>query len=112
MVHRDLKLENILITAGGDPLNIQVTDFGLAHKKQKGFAEEEERMLDGTCGTLLYMAPEVLENKLAYSDHCDVWSLGVILYELLVCACTCAREQARSSMHQSAVWVGGAVVYV
>ena len=82
MVHRDLKLENILITAGSDPLDIQVTDFGLAHKKQKGFAGEEDRTLDGTCGTLLYMAPEVLENKLTYSDHCDVWSLGVILYEL------------------------------
>lgn len=82
MVHRDLKLENILITAGSDPLDIQVTDFGLAHKKQKGFAGGEDRMLDGTCGTLLYMAPEVLENKLTYSDHCDVWSLGVILYEL------------------------------
>ena len=42
-----------------------------------------QRMLDGTCGTLLYMAPEVLENKLVYSNLCDVWSLGVIMYELL-----------------------------
>ena len=41
-----------------------------------------QRMLDGTCGTLLYMAPEVLENKLVYSNLCDVWSLGVIMYEL------------------------------
>lgn len=107
MVHRDLKLENILITAGGDPLNIQVTDFGLAHKKQKGFAEEEERMLDGTCGTLLYMAPEVLENKLAYSDHCDVWSLGVILYELLVCACTCVCVRVSEIQYASVCCVGG-----
>jgi serine/threonine kinase 33 len=82
MVHRDLKLENILVT-GDDPLNVKITDFGLAYQMQKGLPGEDGHTLDGTCGTLLYMAPEVLENKLAYSDHCDVWSLGVIMYEIL-----------------------------
>ena len=69
---------------GDDPLNVKITDFGLAYKMQKGLPGEDGHTLDGTCGTLLYMAPEVLENKLAYSDHCDVWSLGVIMYQMYV----------------------------
>ncbi|XP_014638234.1 PREDICTED: serine/threonine-protein kinase 33 [Ceratotherium simum simum] len=84
IVHRDLKLENIMvkssfIDANNEMnLNIKVTDFGLAVKKQ-GWGEA---MLQTTCGTPIYMAPEVI-NAHDYSQQCDIWSIGVIMYILL-----------------------------
>ncbi|XP_040266253.1 serine/threonine-protein kinase 33 [Bufo bufo] len=85
IVHRDLKLENILVQSeeaaeGGEmKLNIKVTDFGLA--VQKG-GVGSENLLQATCGTPIYMAPEVI-NAHAYSQQCDTWSIGVIMYMLL-----------------------------
>lgn len=85
IVHRDLKLENILVKSndGADNeeliLNIKVTDFGLA--VQKG-GVGSENMLQSTCGTPIYMAPEVI-NDHDYSQQCDIWSTGVIMYMLL-----------------------------
>uniref|UniRef100_A0A8C5QWQ1 Serine/threonine kinase 33 n=1 Tax=Leptobrachium leishanense TaxID=445787 RepID=A0A8C5QWQ1_9ANUR len=85
IVHRDLKLENILVKSdeSEDPnvmlLNIKVTDFGLA--EQRG-GVGSENMLQATCGTPMYMAPEVI-NDHYYTQQCDVWSAGVIMYMLL-----------------------------
>ncbi|XP_029437955.1 serine/threonine-protein kinase 33 isoform X2 [Rhinatrema bivittatum] len=85
IVHRDLKLENILIknTERKSPdvliVNIKVTDFGLA--VQKGGVGTES-MMQATCGTPIYMAPEVISAH-DYSQQCDVWSVGVIMYMLL-----------------------------
>jgi len=55
MVHRDLKLENILMTTTdfGPDFNIKVTDFGLSN--MKGIAGCDEQMMDCRCGTLFYM---------------------------------------------------------
>ncbi|KAM5223183.1 serine/threonine-protein kinase 33 isoform 2-T3 [Hipposideros larvatus] len=84
IVHRDLKLENIMvkssfIDANNEMnLNIKVTDFGLAVKK----LGRGEAMLQTTCGTPIYMAPEVI-NAHDYSQQCDIWSIGVIMYILL-----------------------------
>ncbi|XP_054438348.1 serine/threonine-protein kinase 33 isoform X2 [Pteronotus mesoamericanus] len=84
IVHRDLKLENIMvkssfIDANNEMnLNIKVTDFGLAVKKHG----RSEAMLQTTCGTPIYMAPEVI-NAHDYSQQCDIWSIGVIMYTLL-----------------------------
>ncbi|XP_070347122.1 serine/threonine-protein kinase 33 isoform X3 [Equus asinus] len=84
IVHRDLKLENIMVKSSfidaNDEmnLNIKVTDFGLAVKKQG----RGEAMLQSTCGTPIYMAPEVI-NAHDYSQQCDIWSIGVIMYILL-----------------------------
>ncbi|XP_053576585.1 serine/threonine-protein kinase 33 [Bombina bombina] len=85
IVHRDLKLENILVKSDEQTneeetkLNIKVTDFGLA--VQKG-GVGIENMLQSTCGTPIYMAPEVI-NAHDYSRQCDIWSIGVIMYMLL-----------------------------
>ncbi|XP_019484805.1 PREDICTED: serine/threonine-protein kinase 33 isoform X2 [Hipposideros armiger] len=56
----------------------KVTDFGLAVKK----LGRGEAMLQTTCGTPIYMAPEVI-NAHDYSQQCDIWSIGVIMYILL-----------------------------
>ncbi|KAI6658113.1 Serine/threonine-protein kinase 33-like [Oopsacas minuta] len=77
LVHRDIKPENILLAKNtDDQFDIRLGDFGLSCYKGT-----EDMLLD-SCGTPLYMAPEVLKN-LAYSDKCDIWSIGVIMYQLL-----------------------------
>ncbi|KAJ3593976.1 hypothetical protein NHX12_006308 [Muraenolepis orangiensis] len=83
IVHRDLKLDNILLKGShqGDKqgITIKVTDFGLSVKKG---GVGRENMMKATCGTPIYMAPEVITGH-EYSQQCDVWSIGVIMYMLL-----------------------------
>ncbi|XP_062327977.1 serine/threonine-protein kinase 33 [Osmerus eperlanus] len=84
IVHRDLKLENILVKtyhhgSDNDMIRIKVTDFGLSVKKG---GVGSENMLKATCGTPIYMAPEVI-NAHEYSQQCDMWSIGVIMFMLL-----------------------------
>jgi len=72
VLHRDLKPENILIAEDGI---IKITDFGLARFIKAG------SIAASTAGTPIYMAPEVWAGK--FSEKSDIWSIGVILYELL-----------------------------
>lgn len=74
VVHRDLKLANILIS---EDFTIKLADFGFA--KQAG----PDNVLESYCGTPLTMAPEILKNQYKYSAKCDMWSLGVILYQMV-----------------------------
>lgn len=75
-MHRDLKPENILIdvTQNSGSL-IKVIDFGLARK-----FDPSKKMSD-SYGTPYYIAPEVISGS--YSESCDMWSLGVLLYIML-----------------------------
>lgn len=76
IVHRDLKLENIMMRDASDKAEPVVVDFGLS--KIIG----PEQTANEPFGTLGYAAPEVLK-KQQYSFSCDIWSLGCILYALL-----------------------------
>ncbi|XP_028258058.1 serine/threonine-protein kinase 33 [Parambassis ranga] len=83
IVHRDLKLENILLKNSLDEddkiFNIKVSDFGLSAKTHDVWIGST---MTKTCGTLIYMAPEVMSSR-SYTQLCDVWSIGIIMYMLL-----------------------------
>ncbi|KAJ2794542.1 hypothetical protein H4R20_006189, partial [Coemansia guatemalensis] len=74
VLHRDLKLANILLTDTGD---VRVADFGLATSVGAGLAEPAT-----VCGTPSYLAPEMLARR-AYGFEADVWALGCLLLTLL-----------------------------
>ena len=77
IAHRDLKPENLLYLNEGPEENnpIKVIDFGLSQ------VISPQRKLKTKVGTAYYVSPEILNG--AYSEKCDIWSAGVILYILL-----------------------------
>lgn len=80
VVHRDIKPENILVDRRG---RVKIADFGLA--KVLGIDPEQARLTaEGqVMGTPHYMAPEQLERPLAVDHRADIYSLGVVFYEML-----------------------------
>jgi len=76
VIHRDLKLGNLFLA---DKMVLKIGDFGLATKVE--FEGERKRTI---CGTPNYIAPEILEGRVGHSYEVDIWSLGVIIYTLLI----------------------------
>ena len=79
IIHRDLKPENILIPTGSAKIDytlLKIIDFGASVLKK------DDGKITFRFGTPYYIAPEVLQES--YNEKCDVWSIGVILYLLLV----------------------------
>mmetsp|Transcript_35577 Transcript_35577/g.80289 ORF Transcript_35577/g.80289 Transcript_35577/m.80289 type:complete len:654 (+) Transcript_35577:114-2075(+) len=75
IVHRDLKLENFLYDAHSSN-HLKLIDFGFS------CVFDKNQKMKQCCGTLAYMAPEVILKD--YTNKCDMWSLGVIVHLLLV----------------------------
>jgi serine/threonine protein kinase len=78
VIHRDLKLENFCLEekeSENNTAKVKMIDFGLSETFIAGVP------LTHACGSLLYVAPEVL--KRSYTEKADVWSMGVIAYALL-----------------------------
>ena len=78
IIHRDIKPENIMIETRENSglLRVKLIDFGVAKIFKKNVANKS------FAGTSIYMAPEVI--KASYNEACDLWSIGVILYILLI----------------------------
>ncbi|KAL6424771.1 hypothetical protein ACFW04_010015 [Cataglyphis niger] len=75
IIHRDLKLGNLFLN---DELQVKIGDFGLATR-----LEHDGERKKTVCGTPNYIAPEVL-TKIGHSYEADIWSIGCIMYTLLV----------------------------
>jgi serine/threonine protein kinase len=82
-MHRDLKPENIIFRSKDNDTDIVVIDFGLA-------MEENQPVVMKRCGTPGFIAPEIINFRKGlpfYDKKCDVYSLGIIFYILLVTRC-------------------------
>ena len=75
IIHRDLKPENIMFRKENDINSLVLCDFGLAGEI---FGNS---FIDSKCGTLLFMAPEVIMNR-RYDSLVDIWSVGIIMFIL------------------------------
>uniref|UniRef100_A0A8C5G6K0 Ribosomal protein S6 kinase n=1 Tax=Gouania willdenowi TaxID=441366 RepID=A0A8C5G6K0_GOUWI len=93
IVYRDIKLENILLDSDG---HVVLTDFGLS----KEFLEKEKERTYSFCGTIEYMAPEIIRGKSGHGKSVDWWSLGILMFELLTGASPFTLEGERNSQSE------------
>ena len=90
IVHRDLKIENVLIDSEG---NIKLVDFGLSN-----FFDPNDK-LRTFCGSLYFAAPELLRGIYYTGPEIDIWSLGIILY-VLVCGKVPFDDKSLTALHE------------
>ncbi len=74
VLHRDIKLDNILLDSDG---GVKICDFGVSRISARGTTIKER------CGTPAYIAPEILANQGYEGYYVDHWSLGIVLYAML-----------------------------
>jgi eukaryotic-like serine/threonine-protein kinase len=84
LVHRDIKPSNLFLTrrADGSPL-VKVLDFGIAKAMETADSSPHLTATGSTIGSPMYMAPEQIRSARTVDARADVWSLGVVLHELI-----------------------------
>lgn len=90
IVHRDLKIENIMINTQGE---IKIIDFGLSN------LFDRENLLKTYCGSLYFAAPELLSAHPYVGPEVDIWSFGVVLY-VLVCGKVPFDDKSVNNLHE------------
>ncbi len=80
VVHRDIKPSNILITRHG---RVKLVDFGIAAIRKDEDNQTQLTHANGPLGTLEYMSPEQIDNPTTAGHQADLYSVGVVLYEML-----------------------------
>jgi len=83
VTHRDVKLDNLLLATQGDLTSVRLVDFGLAACCHLEDDPADEPGMTWMCGSAAYMAPEVAQRRVPYTQACDMWSAGVVLHLLL-----------------------------
>ncbi|KAJ6218094.1 hypothetical protein RDWZM_009251 [Blomia tropicalis] len=95
IIYRDIKLENILLDSEG---HIVLTDFGLC---KQFLPHESDLRAFSFCGTIEYMAPEIVKGGPTGHDFSvDWWSFGVLIYELLTGASPFTVEGEKNTQHE------------
>jgi serine kinase len=96
IAHRDLKCENILMDAEGQ---VKLADFGFARCCRD--PQSQKRVLSQTfCGSLAYLAPEVLSGQAYNPLMADIWSLGVVLFIMKTLHLPFGSEDPASLLHR------------
>lgn len=90
IVHRDLKIENIMISTSGE---IKIIDFGLSN------LYDFKKQLHTFCGSLYFAAPELLKANPYVGPEVDIWSFGVVIY-VLVCGKVPFDDENASVLHE------------
>jgi serine/threonine protein kinase len=97
IVHRDVKPENIAIRKDG---LVKVLDFGVSALRGDGDATDPLRRPGSLVGTLPYLSPEQVRGEAIIDSRSDIYSLGVVLYEMLCGHVPFRGEQAMDTLAQ------------
>ncbi|HEX5271712.1 MAG TPA: serine/threonine-protein kinase, partial [Gemmataceae bacterium] len=107
VVHRDIKPENILLDRKG---RVKIADFGLAKLLGRDTGDFTLTGSRQVMGTLYYMAPEQVERPLEVDHRADIYSLGVVFYELLTGQLPVGRFPAPSEKAGTDAFLDGVVL--
>jgi len=108
LVHRDIKPENILIDKKG---RVKIADFGLAKMLKREPLDLTLTLSGMALGTMRYMAPEQMEKPEAVDHRADIYSLGVVIYEMLTGEVPVGRFELPSHKAQIDARLDGIVLH-